>query len=139
MGASAAGDGEANSTFPSSAASGSIEILEQRSPVWVKRRSLVVGSGGGGRNRGGAGEEVALALRPDDGRRMRVVTSLERMSTAPYGLEGGADGSRSELVRTGGAGGDESVVDRVIELAGGEGLVIRTAGGGGFGEPAAPQ
>ncbi|MCU1488887.1 MAG: 5-oxoprolinase (ATP-hydrolyzing) [Acidimicrobiaceae bacterium] len=135
MGAWAGGAGESNSTYPSSAAAGSIEILELRSPVLVERRARIAGSGGAGRYPGGEGEEVAVSLRPDEGRTMRVVTALERMSTAPYGLAGGAEGARSALVREG-PGGLRSTKDRVIELEVGEGVTVQTAGGGGYGEVA---
>lgn len=133
MGAWSGGDGENNSTYPSSAASGSIEILEHRSPVLVEWRSLAAGSGGRGRYRGGAGEEVSLTLNAEQGRSVRVVTALERMLVAPYGLAGGVDGSVSALIPSG-ERTERSVTDRVFELLVGEHLTIRTAGGGGYGD-----
>jgi N-methylhydantoinase B/oxoprolinase/acetone carboxylase alpha subunit len=133
MGAWSGGDGENNSTYPSSAASGSIEILELRSPLVVERRSLAAGSGGPGRYRGGAGEELALSLHPDLGRDLRVVSALERMVVAPYGLSGGSAGSPSALVRADNTS-ERRVQDRVIELTVGERLTIMTAGGGGYGQ-----
>ena len=132
MGAWSGGAGEDNSTFPSSAASGSIEILEHRSPVWVEGRSLVPQSGGAGRYPGGRGEELSVRLRAGEGSTLRVVTALERMTVAPYGLAGGGPGAKAELVRLDGEG-SRAVRDRVVELGPGEGLTIRTAGGGGYG------
>ena len=132
MGAWFGGEGENNSTFPSSAASGSIEILEHRSPVCVVERSLVPASGGSGQHPGGRGESLTVRLRDGDGTALRVVNALERMTVAPPGLAGGGPGAKAALVRVGPAG-SRSVDDRVVELAPGEALVVRTAGGGGYG------
>jgi N-methylhydantoinase B/oxoprolinase/acetone carboxylase alpha subunit len=132
MGAWAGGAGESNSTFPSTAASGSIEILEHRSPIVVSSRSLVADSGGGGQHRGGLGEQLTVQLRDADGADLRVVTALERMTVAPFGISGGKAGGKAELVY-GGRHGARSVRERVIELVRGESLTIRTAGGGGYG------
>jgi len=132
MGAWAGGAGENNSTFPSTAASGSIEILEHRSPIVVLSRSLVADSGGTGQHRGGQGEELTVQLRDGDGADLRVVTALERMTVAPFGISGGKAGRKAELVRAD-RHGTRSVRDRVLELARGESLTVRTAGGGGYG------
>jgi N-methylhydantoinase B/oxoprolinase/acetone carboxylase alpha subunit len=132
MGAWSGGVGEDNSTFPSSAASGSIEIFEHRSPVWVVERSLVPGSGGEGRHRGGRGESLTVRLRDGEGRSLRIVHALERMTVAPPGLAGGGAGARATLVRTD-SHGSRPEHNRVVELVPGDSLTVQTAGGGGYG------
>jgi N-methylhydantoinase B len=71
-------------------------------------------------------------LRDGDGADLRVVTALERMTVAPFGISGGKAGRKAELVRAD-RHGTRSVRDRVLELARGESLTVRTAGGGGYG------
>jgi N-methylhydantoinase B/oxoprolinase/acetone carboxylase alpha subunit len=137
MGAWSQGDGESNSTYPGSAASTSVEVIEHRSPVWVASRRLRRGSGGGGLHQGGEGEEVRIGLRPGAGRWLRVVTALERMTVSPYGLAGGDPGARSTLIVEH-EGVLQSTTERVIELQDGDWLTMSTAGGGGFGSPGAP-
>jgi N-methylhydantoinase B/oxoprolinase/acetone carboxylase alpha subunit len=135
MGAWSGGDGESNSTFPSSAASTSVEVIEQRSPVWVAARRLSRGSGGTGLHTGGEGEQARIGLRPGQGEWLRIVTALERMTVPPYGLEGAEPGARSTLVvETGGS--SQPTAERVVELRDGDWLTMTTAGGGGFGSPA---
>lgn len=132
MGAWAGGEGESNSTFPSTAASGSIEILEHRSPIAVTSRSLVAHSGGAGQHSGGLGEELTVQLREGDGASLRVVTALERMTVGPFGISGGEPGGKAELVYVDQSGA-HAVLERVVELVPGELLTVRTAGGGGYG------
>jgi len=137
MGASAAGPGESNSTFPSSAASGSVELLELRAPLVVESKTRARGSAGAGAHRGGLGEELRLRLRADEGRWMRVVVALERMHRAPYGLDGGEPGACSTLTVETAGGTASPTFERVIELdAGTPVLTVATAGGGGHGPPA---
>jgi N-methylhydantoinase B/oxoprolinase/acetone carboxylase alpha subunit len=135
LGAGRDAAGESVSTFPSSSASGSIELLEQRSPLIVRRRGLARGSGGDGARPGGLGEEVELGLRDGDGAWFRVVIALERMRSSPYGLFGGGDGGNSRIeVRDRRSGGSTPTSERVVILRDSdESVVVATAGGGGFG------
>lgn len=138
MGGSARGQGESNSTFPSSAASGSLELLESRAPVVIDCRSLARDSAGTGAANGGLGEEVRLRLRDGDGAWMRIVVALERMHHPPYGLDGGEPGACSTLTIGHRDGATEPTFERVIELSAAvPSLTVTTAGGGGFGAPAA--
>jgi len=126
-------DGESNSTFPSSAASTSIEVFEQRSPLLVERRELARESAGAGRRRGGYAERISVRMRPETGRWFRLVVALERMTVAPYGLEGGLEGTRSQIERWRG-GVTMDTAERVIEVNdSAESVSVTTAGGGGYG------
>jgi N-methylhydantoinase B/oxoprolinase/acetone carboxylase alpha subunit len=139
LGAGRDAPGESVSTFPSSSASGSIELLEQRSPLLVHRRGLGRGSGGDGLRPGGLGEEVELGLRADEGTWFRVVVALERMHSRPYGLFGGGDGRNSRIeLRNRRTGAAEATTERVLVVRDGDAsIVVATAGGGGFGAPEA--
>jgi 5-oxoprolinase (ATP-hydrolysing) len=89
-----------------------VEVLERRCPVVVREFSIRRGSGGAGRWRGGDGVVRDIEfLRP-----LTVSLLAERRRTRPFGLAGGAPGASGE--------------DEVRDL----GVVIRTPGGGGFGE-----
>ncbi|MEM4281719.1 MAG: hydantoinase B/oxoprolinase family protein [Candidatus Caldarchaeum sp.] len=106
-----------------------IEVIEHYYPVRFRSYMLREGSGGEGRWRGGMGIErsfTALA-------RIRVAVMGERSRHRPWGLMGGGEGAASEyFVKSSG----EIVKLRskdVTVLEPGDTLVIRTAGGGGYG------
>jgi N-methylhydantoinase B/oxoprolinase/acetone carboxylase alpha subunit len=107
-----------------------VEALEHYLPVRIRRYSLRRGSGGKGRFDGGDGivreyEFLAPA---------QVNILSERRRFGPYGLAGGAEGKKGKntLVRKG----------RKVELRGkvsfrvkaGDGIIVETPGGGGYGK-----
>ena len=69
----------------------------------------------------------------------RVTVLSERRSHGPYGLEGGAPGTPGAnwIVRSGQL--QEMPAKFQSDLSGGDVVGIRTPGGGGFGNPEAPQ
>ena len=112
-------------------------MLENATPMVVRRLQVARGTGGTGAHRGGDGvlKEIEF-LAPS------VVHLLaDRRTRGPYGLHGGGAGAcgRDELVRGGVA---EPIAGRVrLEVARGDRLRIRTPGGGGYGagpHPATP-
>ena len=107
------------------------EILETRYPVRLERFTIRHGSGGAGRCSGGAGaiREITF-LEP-----MTLTLLSGRRHHVPFGLAGGAaaSGGEQEVHRAGGR------VDPVEATASfnvdpGDRFVLRTPGGGGFGE-----
>jgi N-methylhydantoinase B len=137
MGAHESGDGiDAVDTHGANCALLSAEVMEVMSPVRVLASRLVPGSGGAGRHRGGLAQEREYEMLADTavgGCQLQQSTSR----TAPWGLSGG---------RHGGVAG--AVIDpgphevrlpartRHMELRKGQVVRMRSAGGGGFGDPA---
>ncbi len=108
------------------------EVLEWRYPVRVESFAVREGSGGDGRWRGGRGAERRLRfLEP-----VTVALLTNHRRVPPYGMAGGGPGATgANLVRR--ADGTEEVLQGcdVAEIGAGDVLVIRTPGGGGYGEP----
>ena len=137
MGGNPDGDG-LNNGCPAIGGSrnGSIEIIEQSVPYLFTRYGLREGSAGDGEFRGGLGVEAALRLHAGEG----YLTFLgDRGMTGPYGLEGGAPGATADHeFHTGGdhwRAPHRTKIDRV-HLKPGDGMIVRTPGGGGYGDPA---
>ena len=128
-------DGNDGLTNPASlAANIPVEVAESEFPIRIERYGLVSGSGGEGRNRGGlAVERVWRCLTPDTS----LIVRSDRAAHPPYGLHGGRPGSLSSnlLIR---ADGTEEVLPSMFSttIQDGDVFVHRTAGGGGWGDPA---
>jgi N-methylhydantoinase B len=102
-----------------------VEALELQYPLRVERYALRLGSGGGGRHRGGDG--VVRSLRALEAMRLSLLT--ERRRHAPSGAAGGAAGARGRNLRN----GEELPAKVTVELQAGDVITIETPGGGGFG------
>jgi N-methylhydantoinase B len=102
-----------------------VEALELQYPLLVERYALRLGSGGGGRHRGGDG--VVRSLRALEAMRLSLLT--ERRRVAPSGAAGAADGACGRNLRN----GEELPAKVTIELQPGDVITIETPGGGGFG------
>jgi len=112
-----------------------VEILERRYPLRYVRYAVRENSGGAGRQRGGCGTEYELEVLVDD---VRISLCGDRARFGPFGVDGGASGARNEVefVVAGqrhqpplGAKQDGVILNR------GDRIVIRSPGGGGFGDP----
>ncbi len=108
------------------------EILESRFPVSVESFSVRAGSGGDGRWRGGDG--AVRRIRFDEPMRVSLLSTHRRI--APYGLDGGRDGTVG-AARIERADGDvtELAATDAADVAAGDVLVVETPGGGGYGAP----
>ncbi len=110
------------------------EVIERRYPVRVHEFRIRRGSGGDGEHRGGDGVVRRLEF-------LRSLTvsmlSERREAFAPFGLEGGHDGSkgRNTLRRAASARTEDLGGKFAIEIQPGDVLTIETPGGGGFGSP----
>ena len=109
-----------------------VEMMESRFPIIVERHALVPDSGGPGERRGGLGLEYVVRSQGE----MSISTQVERVHCPPWGLEDGmaGNGNRVELIRD-----DKRVTDMpnakvlLAKLKKGDGYVLRSGGGGGFG------
>lgn len=113
-----------------------IEMLERMHPVRIERYALREDSGGPGKHRGGMG--IARDTRLLEGR--AVITVLgDRMKQGPYGLHGGLEGGRTEIVINPGGSNERRLPSKItgVPIAAGEVFGTRTTGGGGWGDPKA--
>lgn len=111
-----------------------IEMIERMHPVRVERYALREDSGGPGMFRGGMGLERDTRLLSGEG----FVTVLgDRMKAGPYGLHGGQDGARTELILNPGTPGERRLPSKVtgVPIKAGDVFRMRTTGGGGWGDP----
>ncbi|MGN6431688.1 MAG: hydantoinase B/oxoprolinase family protein [Gaiellaceae bacterium] len=100
------------------------EALELGYPLRVERHALRLGSGGGGRHRGGDG--VVRELRVLEACRLSIVS--ERRRHAPQGRGGGGPGKAGRNLLN----GRELPAKVTRELAPGDVVRIETPGGGGY-------
>jgi N-methylhydantoinase B/oxoprolinase/acetone carboxylase alpha subunit len=128
-------DGNDGVTNPASlAANIPFEVAESEFPIVIERYGLVPDSGGAGKHRGGlAVERVWRCLTPDTS----LIVRSDRSAHPPYGLQGGKPGALSSnlLIH---ADGTEEVLPSMFSttIQPGDVYVHRTAGGGGWGDPA---
>jgi N-methylhydantoinase B len=131
-GASAHGPGEsAVSTDVGNARNTPVEVIEALAPVRVESLELRRGSGGPGAYRGGDG--VRRAYRLLQGRAVLTYRGERHHSQAP-GCAGGGPGASSAARVLRADGRIEALGPRArVALVAGDGWVIETAGGGGWG------
>lgn len=113
-----------------------VEIMEQAFPVLYHRYALREGSGGAGQHRGGFGLEYELELLRGDAKASFV---MDHGRYGPQGAKGGADGAVNQVEVW--QGGHLHVPEHLskeqdIALSPGDRVVVRTPGGGGYGNPA---
>jgi N-methylhydantoinase B/oxoprolinase/acetone carboxylase alpha subunit len=107
------------------------EILEQRFPVQVDYFKLRKNSAGQGKFNGGNGVERCLRFNEN----MQVSLLTNRRHTEPFGLAGGNAGAAGENWYIDPAGELHELSSCVeLNVAAGGSLLIKTPGGGGFGE-----
>ena len=135
-GASALGPGTGGvSTDVGNARNSPIEVIEAQAPVRVEAYELRRGSGGAGQHAGGDG--VRRVYRLLQGQAQLSYRGERHRSQAP-GCAGGGPGASSaaRVLRADGRIEPLGARARVALLAG-DGWIIETAGGGGWGPPAA--
>lgn len=110
-----------------------VEVWEAMHPLMVREYRLRPDSGGPGRRRGGLGLDLAYEALVDD---IELSLFTERQRFAPLGLDGGhpTDPGYYELERDG-----QRIPLRTkasgLRLRRGDAVILRTAGGGGYGDP----
>ncbi|KLI64986.1 hydantoinase B/oxoprolinase family protein [Aurantiacibacter marinus] len=107
------------------------EVLETRLPVRVDSFSIRTGSGGQGRHRGGEGVERRIAfLEP-----MRAQILANRRLVPPRGIAGGSDAQPGDTFVEHGDGSITTLgATGAADVEPGDVVVIRTPGGGGYGD-----
>lgn len=111
------------------------ELFEKRYPVLVHEYSVRQNSGGSGFHKGGDGVVRDIEfLYP-----LEVSCLMERRSLAPYGLLGGGEGARGinywyQKLDDGGYRKKSLGGKCTVKVGTGDRIVIKTPGGGGFGE-----
>ena len=112
---------------------GPIESLEQRFPIIVEQRKLRTDSAGAGQFRGGLGLDVKVR-NVVTGR--WNITQTGRHRVPPWGLWGGKNGGRPDrLVLRAGENEWKSVNANWYQVPAESRVIIRSAGGGGWGDP----
>ena len=110
-----------------------IEALEAYLPLEFHAYRLRMDSGGPGRHRGGCGIERTWVLTSD-----RAVLSVmaERNKIPPWGLQDGKPGATGVYTLRRSSGEDETLPSKcTVDIRRGDSLIIKTPGGGGFGDP----
>jgi len=108
-----------------------VEALEIAYPLRVERYELRDGSGGAGLNRGGHGVVRVLTVLDHDA---RVSLQSDRRRFAPYGLDGGTDGTPGRNWLRAKDGAVRDLPGKVsLTLRAGETVGVETPGGGGWG------
>src|SRR5678815_2224647 len=103
-------------------------------PIRVTRFGLRRDSGGAGRHRGGLGVAKEYEFLADN---IRLTYRGERHVTAARGSQGGGPGARSRAAIHRADGRVEEIASKTsTSVSRGDRLMVETAGGGGFGDPA---
>ena len=114
---------------------GPTEQVENKYPLMVHKYALRIDSGGAGRQRGGLGTHQEFeALSP-----INFQTRIERVNNPPLGLEGGHPGLGNLVAIRCKGDGSETVFPNgkvTNRLERGDICILRSGGGGGFGQPA---
>jgi N-methylhydantoinase B len=111
------------------------EALELDAPIRVHRVALRRDSGGAGARRGGLGTVREYEILHGE---VRFTHRGERHFVAPKGRAGGHDGATARTVIHRTDGQEEEVPSKLVTtLRSGDRVVFETAGGGGYGDPAA--
>ena len=111
------------------------EALELDAPIRVHRTALRRDSGGAGTHRGGLGLVREYEILSGE---VSFTHRGERHFIAPTGRGGGRDGAMARTVIYRLDGSEEVVPSKIVTtLHAGERVVFETAGGGGYGDPAA--
>ncbi|MFW6109641.1 MAG: hydantoinase B/oxoprolinase family protein, partial [archaeon] len=110
-----------------------IEVLEASLPLEFKAYRLRPDSGGVGKYRGGCGIERIWTLTTS---KATLSIMAERNKLNPWGLAGGHNGATGEYILVTPDGSKTQLPSKcTITINRGDTLIIRTPGGGGYGDP----
>lgn len=110
-----------------------IETIETSYPLRLNKYELRADSGGPGKWRGGVGIERSWLLLADNA---TVSILAERHKIAPWGLRGGREAAKGEFFLASTDGTQTKISSKTtFKMKKGDTLIIRTPGGGGYGNP----
>lgn len=110
-----------------------IEALEAYLPLRFDSYSLIPDSGGPGKHRGGCGIERSWTLQSPNA---TLSILAERTKNPPWGIKGGQPGALGEFWLHKKTGQKIKLPSKTtIKIAEGDKLIIKTPGGGGYGDP----
>jgi len=135
-GAAAGGDGVgAIETDATNCMNLPAEAMEMEAPIRLRQVALRAGSGGAGQFRGGPGTIRDYEVLVDN---VTFTHRGERHYSAARGMFGGGDGARAESVIIRADGSEEIIPSKIVtRLMRGDRVIVKTAGGAGYGDPAA--
>jgi N-methylhydantoinase B len=122
-------DGPHTTAAPTNLSPAPIEVVEGDTSLLIKHKRLIPDSGGAGTFRGGCGQETLIVN--TTGHRLHTGIMVTRGTIAARGYHGGLPGSLREVLIN---GKKVHPFERYL-IEDGDNLVIRDAGGGGFGTP----
>jgi N-methylhydantoinase B/oxoprolinase/acetone carboxylase alpha subunit len=109
------------------------EAMEMATPIRLNRVALRPGSGGSGQFRGGSGTIREYEILVDN---VTFTHRGERHYSAARGVFGGGDGARAESVIIRADGTEQIIPSKIVtRLMRGDRVIVKTAGGAGYGDP----
>lgn len=123
-------DGLHATAFPSGISGVPAEVIEQLTPVVLRKREIRADSAGPGRFRGGCGQTLQVAMRTNQP--FRFAPLFDRLRHAAAGYAGGQDGAFAEIRLS---DGTVYVGKGNRELPPGTEITLQLPGGGGFYDP----
>ena len=123
-------DGLHATAFPSGISGVPAEVIEQLTPIVLRKRELRADSAGPGKFRGGCGQTLQVAVRTNE--TYRFAPLFDRLHHAAAGYAGGRDGSFAEIVLS---SGERYESKGTRELDSTTEITLQLPGGGGFFEP----
>lgn len=115
-------------SFPANLGNTPVEMMENLAPIRVVRREIRRGSGGEGKNRGGAGISFEFDILPDASEIMASFL-MTQLKAPTEGLAGGGAGRPGRLAINGQQ--TDPTTPRVLKP--GDRVLMETAGGGAYG------
>jgi N-methylhydantoinase B len=131
-GASARNDGVDVLSWPSNISSTPVEIIEQVAPLKVHCRRFRQTNRANGAYRGGLGQEMLLESLSDHPATISFMAERTREESAAPGMSGGSPGAPGEIQIDGVKVNPKA--QHIIKR--GSKVLLRTPGGGGYGDPA---
>lgn len=123
-------DGLHATAFPSGISGVPAEVIEQLTPIVLRKRELRTDSAGAGKFRGGCGQTLQVAVRTND--TYRFAPLFDRLHHAAAGYAGGSNGAFAEIRLS---TGETYTGKGTRELDPSTEITLQLPGGGGFYNP----